>query len=544
MNAFSKNCFKAKQCDFILSAAVSVKAQENVTILRFEGRPRGGLPWPLPDWSFAGYAAGKTTPSASPSNFNVLDYGANSSGLQDASDAIQRAINAAASSGNGTVYLPPGRYLLTKPLRITKSKVVIKGAGWDATTILINKPLSAVYNGGGGNSSTVLPPMTTCTTGTSQSPYSWAGGFIRIGGFIPTDRSETRPASVVINASRGLTTLKVDDASRIKVGDWVRLLESDPKRGPFQGTLASKLYGGFVANSSCGNKCIRGIFGQQDLVRWAVRVKNVDGVLVTLDSELPIEVRPEWNPELHSIPEITFPHDCGVSDLKIAFPVTKVKPHLEDDGYNAIAVESAFNSFVRAVKVINADNAVLVRCAYHVTIDNVEIYATGDRGSRDGVVGHIGIGLYNAVNVEVTRFNILSPMYHDITVRGTMLCVFHNGKGTNLNIDSHRTAPYATLYSDLNLGKASRPFTSGGGGNNGFPAAAYTTFWNLKSDRNKAIYIAKRTSFGPCTYGALMAFVGNFHGTPCESYYMRKDVSPQPPDLFTSQQKARLGKAI
>ena len=195
MNAFSKNCFKAKRCDFILFAAVSVNAQENVTFLRFEGRPRGGLPWPLPDWGSAGYAAGETTPSASPSNFNVLDYGASSSGLKDASDAIQRAINAAASSGNGTVYLPPGRYLLTKPLRITKSKVVIKGAGWDATTILINKPLSAVYNGGGGNSSTVLPPMTTCTTGTSQSPYSWAGGFIRIGGFIPTDRSETRLAT-------------------------------------------------------------------------------------------------------------------------------------------------------------------------------------------------------------------------------------------------------------------------------------------------------------------------------------------------------------
>ena len=57
----------------------------------------------------------------------------------------------------------------------------------------------------------------------------------------------------------------------------MRLLESDPKRGPFQGTLASSMYGGFVANSSCGNKCIRGIFGQQDLARWAVRVKSVDG---------------------------------------------------------------------------------------------------------------------------------------------------------------------------------------------------------------------------------------------------------------------------
>ena len=356
-------------------------------------------------------------------------------------------------------------------------------------------------------------------------------------------KSETRLAGVVENKSRGFTTLKVDDASRIKEGDWVRLLQSDPKTAPGRGSLASKLYGGFVVKTACGNNCIKNMRGEEDLVRWAVRVTKVDGVFVTLDRDLPIEVRPEWNAELHSIPEIAYPRDCGVSDLKIAFPVTKMKPHLQEAGYNAIAVESAFNAFIANVKVANADNAFIVRFSYHVTIDNVEVYATGGRGNKDGMFGHIGVGLYNAADVEVTRFNILSPMYHDTTVRGTMLCVFHNGKGTDLNIDSHRGAPYATLYSNLNLGKASRPFTSGGDGNNGFPAAAYTTFWNLKAAGNRAVSIPNRTQFGSCTYGALLTFMGRFHGTTCKSYYVGQDPKPQPSDIFSSQRKARLGKA-
>ena len=79
-----------------------------------------------------------------PNYFNVLNYGASRRGKLDASGPIQRAIDDAAWSGSGTVYLPPGRYLLTKPLRITKSNVVIKGAGWDKTILVVKKPLSSL----------------------------------------------------------------------------------------------------------------------------------------------------------------------------------------------------------------------------------------------------------------------------------------------------------------------------------------------------------------------------------------------------------------
>lgn len=126
----------------------------NVTALELglkKGRP-WGIPWDLPDWSYAGYGAGKGRSSPSSRLFNVVSFGASRAGNRDASAAIQEAIYAAASAGGGTVYLPAGRYLLTKPLRITRSKVVLKGAGWDKTILSVPKPLSAVMRNKRGES--------------------------------------------------------------------------------------------------------------------------------------------------------------------------------------------------------------------------------------------------------------------------------------------------------------------------------------------------------------------------------------------------------
>ncbi len=43
--------------------------------------------------------------------FNILDYGANGNGTTLCTQAIQKAVNACATSGGGTVYIPAGKYL-------------------------------------------------------------------------------------------------------------------------------------------------------------------------------------------------------------------------------------------------------------------------------------------------------------------------------------------------------------------------------------------------------------------------------------------------
>lgn len=50
--------------------------------------------------------------------YNVLDYGADKSGKEDASKAVQAALDAAGKDGGGYVYMPGGRYRLDKPVEV------------------------------------------------------------------------------------------------------------------------------------------------------------------------------------------------------------------------------------------------------------------------------------------------------------------------------------------------------------------------------------------------------------------------------------------
>ncbi|WP_432136840.1 glycosyl hydrolase family 28-related protein [Streptomyces sp. bgisy154] len=62
-------------------------------------------------------------------------YGAAGDGVRDDADSIQAAIDAATTVDGGTVYLPRGTYMLSKPLQIPAGEApTIVGSGW--TTVL------------------------------------------------------------------------------------------------------------------------------------------------------------------------------------------------------------------------------------------------------------------------------------------------------------------------------------------------------------------------------------------------------------------------
>jgi hypothetical protein len=131
----------------------------------------------IQDFSYAGYKAGEAPlPSVSGPVFTVTQppYNADNSGANDATSAIQAAINAAQTAGGGVVSLPAGRYAVSPQganayaLLINASNIVLRGAGTGATfllntstnmrsksIILVSGPSSAgFYSSGSG--STVL----------------------------------------------------------------------------------------------------------------------------------------------------------------------------------------------------------------------------------------------------------------------------------------------------------------------------------------------------------------------------------------------------
>lgn len=99
----------------------------------------------LQDFSFAGYHAGaRPLPRPAGPVFDVTrpPYAADPAGLHDSTDAIQRAIDAAAAVDGGVVHLPAGRYLLSvsdgrrEALLIRHPRILLRGDGPDRTFLL------------------------------------------------------------------------------------------------------------------------------------------------------------------------------------------------------------------------------------------------------------------------------------------------------------------------------------------------------------------------------------------------------------------------
>jgi hypothetical protein len=96
---------------------------------------------------------------------------------------------------------------------------------------------------------------------------------------------------------------------------------------------------------------------------------------------------------------------------------------------------------------------------------------------------------------------VQTKFVHDISVEWYALhTVFANGRGVDLNMDHHREANYASLFSNLDCGAGTRPFNSGGSGDRGAHSGAYSTFWN--------IHATGPLQLPPRDFGPLLNFIG------------------------------------
>ncbi len=103
--------------------------------------PRGRF---LHDFSYAGYHRGELDLPRSPAGatFDVVDHGADPTGLADSTSAIQAAIDAAAAAGEGIVWFPAGLYRCDDTLAVTSSGVVLRGEGPQASQLMFTRSQS------------------------------------------------------------------------------------------------------------------------------------------------------------------------------------------------------------------------------------------------------------------------------------------------------------------------------------------------------------------------------------------------------------------
>lgn len=86
------------------------------------GNATNDLNTTLRDWVDA------ATNNLSRKEFNVKAYGATGDGLTDDTSAIEAAVSAAISAGGGVVYIPPGTFMVRRPL-VLGSNVELRGSG-------------------------------------------------------------------------------------------------------------------------------------------------------------------------------------------------------------------------------------------------------------------------------------------------------------------------------------------------------------------------------------------------------------------------------
>ena len=433
----------------------------------------------LPDFSYAGYRAGEAEIPTPKAGWNLKrDFGAKGDGKTDDSQAL---LNAIRSIKGGVLYIPKGTYVIARRIDIDRGNLVLRGAGPEETILYFPNSLTKLF----GNSFNEA----------GHSRWSFRPGLINVTGTDPIT-AETRLASVTAPAKRGDKVLKLSAPVKVKRGEWIRLVESDPPKGDAAaGSLIRHLYGEIMPPGP-------GLIGTPKVVRFLSRVKSVAGSQVELERPLPYDVRAEWTPEIHRfVPSV---QEFGVEHLSLHFPWMPYPGHFKEEGYNGLFMQNVAQCWVNNVEIRNSDFGLDLNSTNFCTVRDVTLTTSADRGTSAaarGMSGHHGIDVSHGTENLVTGFDVRTKLVHDISVEWYALhTVFSNGRGVDLNMDHHREANYSSLFSRIDCGACSRPFDSGGSRDRGAHAGAYSTYWNIRA--------AGALKLPPPDFGPLLNFIG------------------------------------
>ncbi|MBP7950000.1 MAG: hypothetical protein KA004_10120 [Verrucomicrobiales bacterium] len=447
----------------------------------------------LPDVSFAGYACGERPIPEPEVTANVRSFGAKGDGAADDSAAFAEAIM---KTARGVVFIPPGKYKLTRILEISKPDIVLRGAGPDKTILVCPVPLNEIR-----------PNWGATTGGRRTSNYSWSGGMVWFKG----RGLGKKLGKVAAPARRGdvRVVLSESAAAGLSPGGWIELRQMDDARK----SLVSHLY-----SDDPGD--VTKIAASRHRESLIARVKSVSGPAITLDRPLRTDVRLEWNPEIATWePSV---RECGIESIRFEFPARSYGGHFTELGFNAIAFQDVAHCWARRIELVNADSGIFASGRF-CTLSGIVSRLDGSTANK-GDFGHHGITLGGSDNL-LADFDLRQRFIHDITVSGGSGNVARAGRGWDLSFDHHKRAPHDNVFTNIDAGEGTRLWRSGGGDALGRHCGARGTFWNIRSQRGGPA----PAGFGPADMNFL-GFVG--------------DHAPgvSPPDLYRAQLERRLGK--
>ena len=463
------------------SALPAILQQKTITATTF-----------LPDFSFAGYGNGIVDlPQATGTVVRVDDFGAVANDGKDDTRAVLDAIaHANTVTGPVVVRFGAGRYRLTGVVRIERSHIVLQGSGSGeaGTTLYFPRPLNQV------DKSSSLDELRQYIVQLDKrqvephlnldeffSEYSWSGGFIwvqkpgtRAASYLEEYDPEIQKVVDVVSAARGSQAVSVSDGGKLNVGDVVQVQWIN-RDGPEAGIIKS-LYGDSYKMAGSHHWS----FPERPLVRQTTRVLAISGNDVTLADPLLHDVSAAVPAQ---IAEWDHLEQVGIEDIHFEFPVSPYFGHHMERGYNGIYLTSAFDSWVRDVRITNADSGILTYNSANVTLRNI----TSD-GERNA---HYAVHMGNVHNVLADNVTILNPVLHSLTFNTqSTRCVYRDAQVFNTpTLDQHAGANHQNLYDNVTLHVTARassagpviPVFDGSGAGYWQPGhGGYSTTWNLR----------------------------------------------------------------
>lgn len=446
----------------------------------------------LPDFSYAGYKNGNVPLPAAPVGqvFNVSDFGAIPDDGLDDSKAVQRAVDAAkAQNGAVIVRFPAGRFILSDILYIERSDFALQGAGSGdgGTTLYYPRPMKFLPT---PKAFTELAEYLVEFDKRQREPknnidlpyslYAWSGGYIwtqtqgaRGKAYLETYDNFPEPITAVTGGARGDMTITVADGRSVKVGDVLKI-EWYNKQGE-NGSILTAMYGDRTKFKTLGSHHWN--YPERALISQMTRITAVDGNRVTLSDPLLMKANPDWEPAL-----VPWPHLANVSieGFAIEFPNGPFVAHHVEDGYNAIYLTGLFDSYVRDIKITNADAGIISDDNGNVTIK--DLTTTGPHRSHYTVhMGSVYNQLATGIRVENVAEHPLSfntyavkSVYHDSDVLAAPL------------LDQHSGANHQNLFDDIRVSltlpdeATSVELFDGGGAGYWKPSHGnYSTFFNI-----------------------------------------------------------------
>lgn len=397
----------------------------------------------LPDFSYAGYKAGRERIPRVRVIVNARDFGARPGTNRDQTAEIQRAIDAAAQRGGGAVFLPRGKYRIEGKLKLNASGVVLRGAGPNDTTLFFVNSLQDLH-------------------GYDIAFANGENGLVQAGKNV--NNTFQAIASIDATAHRGDRTITLRrDAHEegVSRGDVLRISMEPPNNDL---SLWDHMH-----NDQNPNPDVTGPGSCDDargrLGTWLGVVEKVDGKRVTFDEPLRIDVRMQWNPKIEIVKPV---REVGVEDLRIELERKAHKTHHEEPGYNGIAFDegAVVDSWIDNVRIHNADNGISLGTSLRVTVKGVRITAdrdcsrTAGEGQFGCTTGHHGLkagidSLFDDVTID-TNF------IHELTFaeRTSGSVCTRCGGAVKWSIDQHGRGQYENLVTEL---RSTYDFEGGGG---------------------------------------------------------------------------------